>query len=177
MKKLLLLIPLLIFAIPSINAEAFTITRDVGIGGFSYYIDELLSKGYSTSDLINESGVYPTDDEYEILYRVVGSEAAGCTVEQKMNVCSCVLVRLLSKEWPNTISGVVFQEMQFAVVRNGSYYSTPIDASTIQAVNAVVKDVGLTHDCEFFCSYGCSNTWFAKKGEPVFKDGVHRYYH
>lgn len=123
-----------------------------------------------------------TDDELEMLYRITEAEATGGTVEQKINVVSCVFARYESNEWPNTIKDVIFQKSQFSPIDDGRYYTVKITDETRDAVNYVIEN-GKQHNYIFFCSYGCKSNWFARKdaalaakGEEPYRDGIHRYY-
>lgn len=122
-----------------------------------------------------------TDEEYEILCRIVEAEATGGNVEQKMNVASCVIARVQSKSWANTIKGVVFEHTggawQFTPVSDGRYYTVSITDTTRAAVDNVLQN-GKTHNCQFFCSYASyekKNSWHRNKLKYVFKDGEHVY--
>lgn len=114
-------------------------------------------------------------DDFDILCRCVEAEARDCTIEQKMNVASCILARVESDGFPNAVKDVVFQTGQFAVIEDGSYYTCPLTDATIWACGRVCRE-GKTHDCLFFRSYRSRNAWFETLGEPAFEDGVHRYY-
>lgn len=92
-----------------------------------------------------------SDDEYEILCRIVEAEATGGTIENKRNVTSCILTRVNSPEWPNTIKGVVFQERQFTPLYDGRYYTVTVTESTREAVQLTLQE-GLLNDCTYFCS-------------------------
>lgn len=125
-----------------------------------------------------------TEEEYEILCRITEAEATEGTVEQKANVTSTVFNRVESDEWPNTIEGVVFQKnpTQFSPTANGRYYSVEITDSTREAVDYILMN-GSQHEYIYFCSYGCTSTWFANKdarlaeqGLEPYRDGIHRYY-
>lgn len=130
-----------------------------------------------------------TDEEYEILCRIVEAETDG-TLEQKQNVCSCVMSRVESKEFPNTIKGVVFQKTQFTPIIDGRYYSVTVSDRTKEAVNNILQDgikftdVNGNVDTKvrylFFCAYGTEkrSNFFAgmDKKETAMLDGTHRYY-
>ena len=140
-----------------------------------------LSVNQIPSDIINNiddtdcvAGYSISNEEKEILIRIAEAEATGGTKEQKKNVMTCVMNRVLTG-WASTIKGVVFQKGQFTPISDGRYYSVKIEKSTREAYDEWIQE-GLTHDCIYFCSYGCKSSFFAKKGEPTFKDGIHRYY-
>lgn len=123
------------------------------------------------------NAVTVTDEEREILYRIVEAEATDGTKQQKKNVASCILARVESKDFPNTVKDVVFEKNQFTPLYDGRYYSVKITDSTKEAVDEILEN-GREHDYLFFCSYGCKSSYFAKKdqNETPMKDGMHRYY-
>ena len=131
------------------------------------------SKAKSTT----KTTVEYTEEEREILYRIVEAEATDGTIQQKKNVASCILARVASNSFPNTIKGVVFEKGQFSPLKDGRYYSVKITDSTKEAVDEILAN-GREHDYLFFCSYGCKSSYFAKKDEveEPMRDGIHRYY-
>ena len=115
-------------------------------------------------------------DEYEILCRIVEAEATGGTIKQKENVTSCILNRVASNEFPDTIEDVVFDKGQFSPISDGRYYKVAITKETEQAVSRILWK-GSQHDCLYFCS-DCKSYrsgWFSKL-EESFYDGVHHYF-
>ena len=59
--------------------------------------------------------------ELEILAQLVEAEAGNQDFEGKCLVVDCVLNRVESPLFPDTISGVIFQEGQFSVITNGAF--------------------------------------------------------
>lgn len=127
-----------------------------------------------------EEEIYLTlcnESDRDILYRIVEAEATDGTEEQKRNVASCILNRVDSDEWPNSIEGVVFQKGQFSPLSDGRYYSVKIQQSTIDAVDYILAH-GAEHDCIFFCTPTCRSAvsgWFSTL-RVSFCDGMHNYY-
>lgn len=90
-----------------------------------------------------------TDEEKEILERIVEAEAEGQSIEARENVCSNILARVESQTFPNTIKEVVFQKSQYSSTTNGRYDELKTSKKTKKAVDNVLKD-GLTHDCLYY---------------------------
>lgn len=186
---------LLVLSIPQ-KVKAGFLSGDEPLGGFSYMMEYAYTNtkpegGYWDLFLLAESmRMYiTTEKEYEILCRIVEAEATGGNHEQKMNVASCVLARVESKSWANTIEGVVFEHYgnvyQFTPVSDGRYYSVTIRDSTRKAVDEVLK-YGKTHDCTWFCSddsykkkdkNGNYTSYHRKNHTWVFFDGEHHYFY
>lgn len=120
-------------------------------------------------------------ESYDILCRIVEAEATGGNVEQKRNVASCVLARVYSKNWPDTVEGVVFQNngkvWQFSPISDGRYFKMTISDTTREAVDLTLTE-GMTHSCEYFCtkaSYEKENSFHRRKLKYYFYDGEHVY--
>ena len=190
MKRVILCCMIILCLLSPIKAQAGYLAGDEALGGFSYLMDCAYQNKIPT-------GLYadwyyrayhrfhyeiPLDEESrEILERIVEAEATDGTVKQKMNVASCILARVESKSWPNTVKGVVFDNdgrtWQFTPVVDGRYYSVKITTSTKDAVERVSKE-GLTHSYEFFCSYqsyASEDSWHREHLLYGFKDGIHIY--
>ena len=175
-----------------VNAKAGEITMaDEHLGGFMYINDILagerdLLPGDPYLSIIEKIEAYDlldvwqvTDEARDILYRITEAEATGGNVEQKKNVASCVLSRVRSVQWPDTIDGVVFQKQQFTPIWDGRYYTVTITESTKEAVDWVLK-YGETHDCLWFCSdasYRKENSYHRKNHTWRFWDGEHHYFY
>lgn len=122
-------------------------------------------------------GLKITEEDKEILLRTAEAEAGEGNKDNKKNVMTCIINRVLSDEWPDTIKGVVFQKNQFAVIADGSYYRVKIQDSTLEAYEEWLHE-GLGHDCQFFCMPTCPSAktgWFSRK-HVEFNDGLHNYY-
>lgn len=188
----------LLFVFPAIRTHAGMLYGDEPIGGFSYLMDCAYKNKVPT-------GLYadwyyrayhrfhyeiPLDEESRaILERIVEAEATSGNKEQKMNVASCVLARVSSKAWPNTVEEVVFQKTQgvwqFSPLGDGRYFTVKITQVTQEAVESVLKN-GLTHSCLWFCSKGSYEkkdkngkytSWHRKTfGDYEFYDGEHCYF-
>lgn len=121
----------------------------------------------------------PYTEQEQILLRITEAEATDGTLEQKLNVISCVMNRVESKDFPNTVKGVVFEKGQFTPISDGRYYSVSIQPSTEDALlvwKALPKST--RHNCLFFCTTTCGSYrhgWFSTL-EESFQDGMHAYF-
>jgi len=68
-----------------------------------------------------------TEEDLEILTRVLTGECQAGTWELQIAVGSVVLNRVAHEAYPNTIKGVVFQRGQYACTWDGNYYRTPTE--------------------------------------------------
>lgn len=69
-----------------------------------------------------------TEEELELLSRVVYTEARGESYECKLMVASVVLNRMQSTHFADTIKGVIYQKNQFLVYKTISL-DTPVDVA------------------------------------------------
>ena len=192
----LIMIALVVLCRPQ-EVKAGFVPGDESLGGFMYMLDNaekgVVPVGYE--DLYKKAyerfhyEIEVNDEELAILERIVEAEATGGNVEQKMNVASCILARVRSDEWPDTIKEVVFQKTgsthQFTPIKDGRYYSVKITDETREAVQNVLKN-GLTHECLWFCSMqsyekkdknGKYTSWHRKHLEYAFYDDEHVYFY
>ena len=86
-----------------------------------------------------------SDEEKNLLYRLVYAESGNQSYETQMYVCSVVLNRLRSDSFPDTIKEVIYQPYQFEVVSNGDIETKIPSEMTIRAVDDVLSH-GVTND-------------------------------
>lgn len=91
-----------------------------------------------------------TDSDLEILYKITSAERGSGTQEQQEYVVSVILNRVLSKEFPNTVHGVVFAPMQFQPTRNGMYEAANPSETTKAAVKSVIENGDTTGGAVYF---------------------------
>lgn len=89
------------------------------------------SSGYSGS-----SGDYSASDVY-LLAKVVYGEARGEPYAGKVAVAAVVLNRVESKNFPNTIAGVVYQPGAFTAVSDGQINLSPDEEAVRAARDAI----------------------------------------
>jgi len=66
-----------------------------------------------------------TDEEMVLLARTVYSEARGEPFEGQVAVAAVVLNRVRHPQFPNSISGVIFEPWAFTAVHDGQFWLTP----------------------------------------------------
>lgn len=80
-----------------------------------------------------------SENEIELLARLVRAEAESEPYQGKVAVACVVLNRVDSSAFPNTIKEVIYQKGQFQPVRNGEI-NKPADEDSIKAVNEALKE-------------------------------------
>ncbi|MGE6603439.1 spore cortex-lytic enzyme [Lysinibacillus fusiformis] len=125
---------------------------------FTYYggvpLDQQVNKGTSTgsgagSDGGNSSGttnnngtqtqVPPkyTERDLQLMANAVYGEARGEPYEGQVAVAAVILNRLESPDFPNTISGIIFQPLAFTAVADGQIWLEPNDRAKEAVIDAM----------------------------------------
>lgn len=87
----------------------------------------------------------------ELLAKLVYAEARGEPYRGQVAVAAVVMNRVKSSEFPNTISGVIYQKGQFSCVTDGQInLMVPKDASAYKAAQEAINGVDPTSGCIFF---------------------------
>ncbi len=142
----------------------------------------------ATSRKITFSGTYSPlmhankfyrEDEVFWLARIIHAESRGEPLLGKIAVGDVVLNRVKSKEYPNTIYGVIFDKkygVQFSPAQNGSIYNTP-DFNSILAAKICLDGYMISPDVLFFLAPRYStSSWIPKSREYLFSIGGHDFY-
>lgn len=90
-------------------------------------IDESSTKSTNQTD---QSSTNDTADMVELLARLINAEARGEPYLGQVAVGAVVMNRVESAEFPNTISGVIYQASQFSCVTNGQINLAIAEGST-----------------------------------------------
>lgn len=90
-----------------------------------------------------------TEEEIDLLARVVYSEARGEPPEGRVAVCAVVLNRLRSKDFPDAIKDIVFQKDAFTAVNDGQINLEP-DDSAYDAVYEALKGKDPTNGALYY---------------------------
>ena len=87
--------------------------------------------------------------DHRLLAKLVYAEARGESYKGQVAVAAVVLNRVASSEFPNTISGVIYQKNAFSCVSNGSINNTP-DSSCIKAALDALNGWDPTGGCLYY---------------------------
>lgn len=99
------------------------------------------SKGYEK--------FYANQEELDLLARAVYSEARGEPYKGQVAVAAVVLNRVDSKDFPDSVQGVIFQPWAFTAVHDGQFWLTP----NTTAYNAAKEAIGgndPTNGCVYY---------------------------
>lgn len=131
----------------------------------------------SNNKTVTSSNEY--DDSVYWLSRIIEAEASGEPFRGKVAVGEVILNRVESKEFPNTIWGVIFDDnfgIQFEPVGNGSIYNTP-SSESIEAAKVALNGSNYASECLYFLNPEIAkNTWIPKNREYYTTIANHEFY-
>ena len=119
-----------------------------------------------------------------ILERIVEAEAGGEDQKGRILVANVVLNRVMHREFPDTVSGVVFahsgRRYQFSPVSNGSYYRVHVSKGTKKAVQAALDGEDPSGGALYFMERALAEsgnvTWFDRCLTKIQEHGCHEFY-
>lgn len=125
-----------------------------------------------------------TEDDKEVLLRIVEAEATSEDVKGRMLVANVILNRVVSKKFPNSIAEVVFQNngvtYQFAPIKDGRYWTVNVSDKTREAVERVLAGEDYSQGALYFAARKLANkkamSWFDSDLKFLFQYGVHEFF-
>ena len=108
-----------------------------------------------------------SEDEIELIALVTMAEAEGECEEGKRLVIDTILNRVKSEQFPNTVSGVVYQQNQFSVMWNGRIDRCYVSEDICRLVREEAI-LPLDTDVLYFTAGG-----YGAYGTPMFQVGNH----
>ena len=121
---------------------------------------------------------YTTDEEFDLLCRVVEAEIGIGNFDQKCNVASSIINRYFSETFPNDWKDLLFQKRngvyQYSSVGNGLYRTVEVSEDTILAIEYSFMIEDTTNGCTYF--HSGNSTWHENNLGFAFDDGLHKFY-
>ncbi len=102
----------------------------------------------SSSSAAASSGSSASSNQY-LLARLIYAEARGESYKGKVAVGAVALNRVRSSQFPNTLSGVIYQKNAFECVTNGSINNTP-NSECLRAAKEALNGWDPTGGCLYF---------------------------
>ena len=118
------------------------------------------SDGYTTRISSSRSSGYQrsyTQADWDMLAQVVYGEARGESYDGQVAVAAVVLNRLEDSQFPNTLSGVVFQKNAFTCVNDGQYYMRP-NQTAYKAAMEAMQGADPTNGCLYYWNPGTATS-------------------
>lgn len=95
------------------------------------------------------AGSSDVSQDVYLLARAVYGEARGESYRGQVAVAAVILNRVASPEFPNTLSGVIYQKGAFSIVADGQINLAP-DANALSAAQDALNGVDPTGGCLFY---------------------------
>lgn len=99
-----------------------------------------------------------TDQDLDLLARLVTAEAGGEPLEAQVGVAAVVLNRVQSSKFPNSIYDVIYAPNQFSPVRNG-WINKPATTTAIKAAETALQGSDPTNGALYFFDNTASNSF------------------
>ena len=141
---------------------------------------ELMSS--TTDHIVNYHGkrFAITDDDYQMLLRLVEAEACGEGLKGKMLVANVVLNRLEVGFGGDTVSDVIFDKGQFSPVTSGKIFRIKVTEETVEAVERVLNGEDYSKGALYFMARDKASArgirWFDSQLKYLFTHGGHEFY-
>ncbi len=125
-----------------------------------------------------------SEEDYEILLKIVQAEAGNEDEKGKMLVTGVVLNRVKSSRFPGTVKDVVFQNhdgvYQFSPIANKTYYSANVSEETRAAVDRVLGGEDVSQGALYFAARKYADAekmrWFDRALVRLFEYGGHEFF-
>lgn len=198
----ILLLGHMILAVSWLNVKGITVNRIASTAAFQLRFMEDFEEVEETSlacmvkraasdqrvvdcDVLEREMLYDlSEEDYEVLLRIVEAEAGCEDVKGRMLVAGVILNRVTSDKFPDTVKQVVFQQengvAQFSPIKDGRYYNVCVSDETIEAVTRVLYGEDLSEGALYFASRKYANPermqWFDNHLTLLFSYGGHEFF-
>lgn len=116
-------------------------------------------------------------EESYLLARIAMAEAEGCNTQTKTLIIMCVLNRVWSDEFPDTIEEVIFQENQFSPIDNGQWDRVEPNEDCYEAVKVVMEaKYDYSGGATYFENCADEDNWHSRNLEFLYESEGIRFY-
>ena len=116
-------------------------------------------------------------EESYLLARIAMAEAEGCNTQTKTLIIMCVLNRVWSDEFPDTIEEVIFQENQFSPIDNGRWDRVEPNEDCYEAVKVVMEaKYDYSGGATYFENCVDEDNWHSRNLEFLYESEGIRFY-
>lgn len=151
------------------------------------YVSNLVTFEPQTEEELSEVEVdyYPeftyskdwSAQESYLLARIAMAEAEGCNTQTKTLIIMCVLNRVWSDEFPDTIEEVIFQENQFSPIDNGRWDRVEPNEDCYEAVKVVMEaKYDYSGGATYFENCADEDNWHSRNLEFLYESEGIRFY-
>ena len=115
--------------------------------------------------------------ESYLLAKIAMAEAEGCNIQTKTLIIMCVLNRVWSDEFPDTIEEVIFQENQFSPIDNGRWDRVEPNEDCYEAVKIVMEaKYDYSGGATYFENCADEDNWHSRNLEFLYESQGVRFY-
>ena len=115
--------------------------------------------------------------ESYLLARIAMAEAEGCNTQTKTLIIMCVLNRVWSDEFPDTIEEVIFQENQFSPIDTGRWDRVEPNEDCYEAVKVVMEaKYDYSGGATYFENCADEDNWHSRNLEFLYESEGIRFY-
>ena len=115
--------------------------------------------------------------ESYLLAKIAMAEAEGCNIQTKTLIIMCVLNRVWSDEFPDTIEEVIFQENQFSPIDNGRRDRVEPNEDCYEAVKIVMEaKYDYSGGATYFENCADEDNWHSRNLEFLYESEGIRFY-
>lgn len=119
---------------------------------------------------------WSVEDSY-LLAKIAMAEAEGCNTQTKTLIILCVLNRVSSDEFPDTIYDVIFQTNQFSPIDNGRWDRVEPNEDCWEAVKVVMEaKYDYSGGATYFESCNDEDNWHSRNLEFLYESEGIRFY-
>lgn len=113
-----------------------------------------------------------TDEQLNLLSKLIAAEARGESYEGQVAVAAVVLNRVQDERFPDSIEGVIYQKNAFSVVKNGYIYENATEESYKAAKDALYGN-DPTNNAIYFWNPDISTCNWMNTLDPHLRIGNH----
>ena len=118
-----------------------------------------------------------SEEESYLLAKIAMAEAEGCNTQTKTLIIMCVLNRVWSDEFPDTIEEVIFQENQFSPIDNGRWDRVEPNEDCYEAVKVVMEaKYDYSGGATYFENCADEDNWHSRNLEFLYESEGIRFY-
>lgn len=128
----------------------------------------------SSSSSSSSSKSTGTSGDMYLMAQCIYGEARGEPYKGKVAIGAVILNRVKSKDFPNTIAGVIYQPRAFSVVADGQINLAP-DQECINTAKDAMNGVDPTGGCVFYYNPAKTSNAFMHSLPTVVTIGSHRF--
>ena len=115
--------------------------------------------------------------ESYLLAKIAMAEAEGCNTQTKTLIIMCVLNRVWSDEFPDTIEEVIFQENQFSPIDNGRWDRVEPNEDCYEAVKVGMEaKYDYSGGATYFENCADEDNWHSRNLEFLYESEGIRFY-